>query len=389
MVGMAGLARLVLAASPDTHLIDIPVEDLGTALLTLAADTHQQIAFDYRSVAGYKSTALSGTYTVADGLRVLIGAAPFVIRATPSGVLTVTANPLSGATEASAVTEQPPLPASVTAANSAAIQDEVIVSAQRAQLAARVSAFVNEISVPETWEGLARWRIPLCPQVTGLPLDNGESILERISEVARGAGVPLAGETCRPNLYVFVTHNPKQLLKDMESRARAATFGHASTVAIDEFIATPRVARVWYNSSTESSDSFRAPAGFPPFSQVIGAGMPENVTTDWEKASHVTRTTERAFTNVYIVIDKDQLQGVAVGQFADYVAMLGLAEIKAGAQLGDAPTILKLFAGAPQAALPRMSEWDQAFIKSVYETDQRVTVQRSEIALGMLREIVR
>jgi hypothetical protein len=370
-------------------LLDIPVEDLGTALLTLAAVTHQQIAFDYRSVEGYKSSALSGTYTVADGLHVLIGAAPFLIRATPSGVLTVTARPAASAADARAVTDQLPLltnPAVTKGGNS---QDEVIVSAERARLAPRVGAFVNEISVLGPWEGLARWRIPVCPQVTGLPLDNGESILERISEVARETGVPLAGEICRPNLFVFVTREPTQLLKEMENRARAATFGHASTADIDQFIATPRVARVWYNSTTATSDSFKAAAGFPPFTQITGTGSLENVTTDWEKASHVTRTTERAFADVYIVIDMDRLQGVAVGQFADYVAMLGLAEIKRGAQVGDAPTILRLFDGAPQAALPRMSDWDQAFIKSVYETDQRVTVQQSEIAQGMLREIVR
>src|SRR6202041_1281155 len=93
MVGIASMARLVLAAGPDSHSIDIPVEDLGTALLKLAAVTHQQIAFDYKSVEGYKSTALSGTYTAAEGLHRLIGTAPFLIRATPSGVLTVATNP--------------------------------------------------------------------------------------------------------------------------------------------------------------------------------------------------------------------------------------------------------------------------------------------------------
>lgn len=389
MVGIASMARLVLAASPDSQLIDIPVEDLGTALLKLAAVTHQQIAFDYKSVEGYKSTALSGAYTVAEGLHVLIGTAPFLIRATPSGVLTVAAKPAPIAADASTVTEQRSLPAGLASAASRAFPDEVIVSARPEELAPRVSAFVNEIAVLGQGEGLARWHIPVCPQVTGLRREDGEFILWRISEVARGAGVPLAGEHCQPNLFVFVTLEPKQLLTDMEKQRRAVTFGNAAPVDIDEFIATPRVARVWYNSSMESPDSFAPAYGFPPFGQITAAGsLGANVTTDWERASRVTRTMERVFTAVYIVIDKGHLQGVTLGQLADYIAMVGLAQIKPGAQLSDAPTILKLFDGAPRAALPGMSDWDQAFVKSLYATEQKVTVQKSEIALGMLREIV-
>jgi hypothetical protein len=389
VLGIAGMARLVLAASPDSQLISIPVEDLGTALLSLAAVTHQQIAFDYKSVEGYKSTALSGTYTVAEGLHVLIGTAPFLIRATPSGVLTVAAKPAPIVAEVSVVTNQQSLPAEPTLSANRPLQDEVIVSASRAQLAPKLSAFVNAIAVPGQGEGLARWHMPVCPQVTGLQREDGEFILWRISEVARGAGVPLAGEHCDPNFFVFLTLDPKQLLTDMEKRQRAVTFGHAAPVEIDEFIAMPRVVRVWYNSVMESPDNFTPGYGFPPFGQMTGSGLAGNVTTDWEKASRVTRPVVRAFTGICIVVDKGHLQGATLGQLADYIAMVGLAQIKPGAQLSDAPTILRLFDGAPQAALPGMSDWDQAFVKSLYATEQTVTVQRGEIARGMLREIGR
>jgi hypothetical protein len=94
MIVIAGVARLVLAADIATHAIQIPAQDLGSALLEFAAATHQQIAFDPKQVGGYRSTALSGTYTVDDGLQTLMGAAPFVIHTTPSGVLTVAAAPV-------------------------------------------------------------------------------------------------------------------------------------------------------------------------------------------------------------------------------------------------------------------------------------------------------
>jgi len=88
-----GVPQVLRAAQSATQPIDIPAQDLGTALLQFARITHQQIAFDNKLVAGYSSSALSGSYTMEDGLRILLGAAPFVVRATPSGVLTIAAEP--------------------------------------------------------------------------------------------------------------------------------------------------------------------------------------------------------------------------------------------------------------------------------------------------------
>src|SRR5215469_18154798 len=94
LLGVACAARLALAAAdPSVHSIDIPAQDLGMALLKFAAATHEQIAFDHDAVEGYQSTSLSGDYTIDDGLRALIGTAPFEIRTTPSGVMTVAGTP--------------------------------------------------------------------------------------------------------------------------------------------------------------------------------------------------------------------------------------------------------------------------------------------------------
>jgi hypothetical protein len=43
------------------------------------------------------------------------------------------------------------------------------------------------------------------------------------------------------------------------------------------------------------------------------------------------------------------LQAVTRGQFAHYAALVAPADLKLGAHLGDATTILKLFDGTPQA----------------------------------------
>jgi hypothetical protein len=277
--------------------------------------------------------------------------------------------------------------------------EEVTVTARRsAELAPKVRAFVNEISVVDAQaEGLARWHTRVCPLVSGLPRGDGEFILERLSEVARLAKVPLAGEQCRPNLYILVSAQPEDLLRAMEKRNRTFTFGHdpfrgTDTPAriVDEFIKTPRPVRVWYNSSPEGADYATPGLGFP--SNVAdmngGGGLAMPTISEWERSSHVASTLVRTFSTVFVVVNLRQLQGVTRGQLADYVGMVGFAQIKPTARLNDARTILKLFDGTPQAAPPGLTDWDQAFVRSLYATEQGSKVQRALIAKDMVREIV-
>jgi hypothetical protein len=87
--------------------------------------------------------------------------------------------------------------------------------AQRAELEPKVEDFLDQIAADGNEEGLPRWNQGVCPQVTGLSREQGEFILARISDVARAAGAPLAEEHCHPNLYIFVTDQPKELLEGM------------------------------------------------------------------------------------------------------------------------------------------------------------------------------
>ena len=277
-------------------------------------------------------------------------------------------------------------------ASGAGGSEEVLVSARRAELAPRVSAFVNEIAAVQNEDGLPRWQAPVCPLVKGLPSQEGEFILGRISEVARAAAVPLGDEHCTPNLYILVTTQPNELLKGMQKQNRTASFGGALPSVVDEFIATQRPVRVWYNSSMKTSDGMAETGGMPLAAQIQGAGGEvtngTRATRGWDNTSHITHASIWAFSYVYVVIDQKQLQGVSRGQLADYLAMVSLADIKPGAHLADSPSILKLFDGAPAAAPAGMSAWDQAFITSLYATEQKSRQQRNNIASNMVRDII-
>jgi hypothetical protein len=278
---------------------------------------------------------------------------------------------------------------------------EVMVTARRLELERRVAKFVNQIAAPENGdEGLARWQRPVCPLVSGLPQKDGEFILERLSEVAHAAGVPLGDEHCHPNLYILVTDQPEDLLRGMEKRNRGFTFGYDTSVypptetpatVVDEFINTPHAVRVWYNSYEK--DIWDNPVAYCPASDIL-PGKFGHATVLYIRCSrgiaggsHLVSSAIWAILRAFVIVDQNRLHEVKLGQLADYVAMSGFAKLKPGAHLDDAPTILTLFDGAPKAAPTGMTAWDQTFLKSLYATEQKSKLQRSEIARSMVREI--
>jgi hypothetical protein len=275
---------------------------------------------------------------------------------------------------------------------------EVTVTARRIELEKRVSKFVNQIAAAENGdEGLARWQRPVCPLVSGLPRQDGEFILERLSQIAHAAGIPLGDEHCRPNLYILVTPQPEDLLKGMEKRNRAYTFGYDTSFyppvetpagVVDEFIKTPRAVRVWYHSYEK--DLWGNPLAYCRESDLLPGG---DANKYYQCGHGITGGSHLVFSSIwtiskaFVIVDQKRLRDVKLGQLADYVAMSGFAKIKPDARLGDAPTILMLFNGAPEAAPTGMTDWDQTFLKSLYATEQKSKLQRSQIARSMVREI--
>jgi hypothetical protein len=286
---------------------------------------------------------------------------------------------------------------------------EVTVTAHRIDLEKRISKFVNQIAATEnSGEGLARWGAPpACPLVSGLPQKDGEFILERISDIGRSAGVPLGDEHCRPNLYILVTSQPEDLLRGMEKRNRAYTFGVDSSFypptetpasVVDEFIKSALPVRVWHNITEKDAWGqplayCQAPLILPQCSEA-GRNQPECDPTLRYRCgraiaggSHLVFNAMWTLSRVFVIVDQKRLHEVTLGQLADYIAMSSFAKLKSGAHLEDGTTILTLFNGAPKAAPAGMTTWDQTFLKSLYATEQKSMLQRSQIAHQMVHEI--
>jgi hypothetical protein len=150
--------------------------------------------------------------------------------------------------------------------------------------------------VPPTWQD------KVCLHLTGLPEQQEQYVLARVAQIARAAGVGLGESDCSPNVFITVTAQPRELLQRMDQQNYAMFGERGRPYLIDQFIATPRPVRVWYD---------------------IAKGRPGSLGFE--------------FSRVLVIVDQTQLKTVSVGQLADYVALVSLAEIRPGCGVPEVP----------------------------------------------------
>jgi hypothetical protein len=272
-----------------------------------------------------------------------------------------------------AAAETPP----VTSDPKSAVGSITVVSQRdHATIERDVATFVNAIAVKPGTESLGRWQlqVPLCPLVAGMPKSDGEYILTRVSKIAATAGAPVATEHCKGNFYIVVTTDPEGVLKAWSKRD-VQMFGDEADqggTTIREFNAASPV-RVWYNTQVYSLD------GTP-------LGTLEGRTNRGAVATRIEINSYRALSSAIAIIDARRMRDVSYAQVAAYVAMVGLVQMRPQANVGEAPTILNLFAGAGKAP-PGLTAWDEAFLKAVYATRITDKAQVAAIKTAMVQDV--
>jgi hypothetical protein len=266
--------------------------------------------------------------------------------------------------------------------------DTITVEAarHREEVKRQVKAFVAQIAVKPYESSLARWQTvaPICPLVAGLPREDGEFILARVSKIAAAAGAPVAAEHCKPNLYIVVSADPDALLKAWNKRD-VWMFGDESDqggTKIRKFLNSNSPIRVWYNAELYSDEG--TPLGNTAecqSAQSCRANLRAN-------ATRIVFNQTRDLTSALIMVDGPHARGVSFGQLASYIAMVGLAEIRAGADVADAPSILHLFSRSANDRPSGLSSWDEAFLKALYHTEQTDQQQLGEIKTTMIERLV-
>jgi hypothetical protein len=275
---------------------------------------------------------------------------------------------------------------------SADTPESITVQAQRDREKLRhdMDVFVSSVIVPPLNYGdsLWRWKAEVCPLVAGLSKEQDEYVLFRISQIARRVGAPLGSETCKQNFYVIVADDPARMLNKWWKRS-PDLFGGEQGAKVKRFLDTPRPIRVWYNADTQGADgnfvtglldatSTRA----HPFNNEFVVNVRPSFL-----GSRITVSATRNIYSVIVVVDSNKVGGLDLGALADYIGVVGLAQINLDKQLGDAPTILKLFTAPEDARPTAMTAWDKALLHALYSTGQTERMQTSQMETVALRDI--
>lgn len=263
--------------------------------------------------------------------------------------------------------------------------DTVTVEAkrERAALARRVKKFVSGITRVPFQDSLAQWEKenPVCFAVAGMTRAYGEFTLNRLSRIAEAAGAPLAPDNCKPNFYVIATAVPTELVTAW-SKHNFWIFGHVGAKKIDDFASASTPVRVWYNVGRYNAD------GTACTGASLASIMNPLEAPFCEGGGLIQWGTVRDLFSVIVLIDTRSTKGITFEQLAAYIAMVGLAEIRADANVGDAPTILRLFSDAAHAPAEGLSAWDTAYLKALYHTDHSGRTQFLDVGKSMVEEIV-
>jgi len=283
-----------------------------------------------------------------------------------------------------ALGEQPESPAGATPPSARAPLGTITVEAQRErkEVEREVSHFVATVAVHYLHDPFARWNTPICPLVAGLPREQGEFVLARLSQIASSAKAPLGAEHCRANFYVVVTQQPEMLIKKWQRHDPRTFNSRDGWEYWRKFRDTPRAVRVWYNAELGSSEGRQVVSSDEAgLSLDLGtAKVPVNTVST---GSRLIYSAVRSLSSVIVIVDVDRVHGLNFSQLADYVGMVGLAEVNQDANMGPVPTILRLFRPAPDPP-QGLSPWDEAFLASLYGVDQTSVMEQSTMKRQMV-----
>ena len=267
-----------------------------------------------------------------------------------------------------------------------------IVTAQRVkQLQTEIRKYVSSVLVRPWEDSLTRWDTPICPLVAGLPRDQGEYVLALVSKIARESDAPVAGEQCKANLLIIVTWQPDLLLK-MWNRRATLFDSNSSTVQTRSFLNSKAPIRVWYNFSFKGGDGTSVSTGADPslvggLSSALQYQNLPVLRSNSCRASKLCYGALQTFSSVIVVVDKNQINNVNMGQLVSYVAMVGLADIEMGANTESTPSILSLFKRT-ETPPQELSTWDRALLYGLYTSSQSNKMQMTQMKSTMLKRLL-
>ena len=253
----------------------------------------------------------------------------------------------------------------------------IVVTGKLPLTEAKTLEVVRRVARPVDGQ-LARFKEPVCPRVTGFQSQYEALVAKRIRAVAEAVGAGAGEEGCVTNLEVVVVDDGREFVAELHRQHPEALAG-LSKPEFAALVNDEGAARSW--TATALTNSTGATVGRP--SPTAGGGSVKygyqgssvhfgdvNVMRINE-SSNIDPSVQQAIVSAWVVLETRATLGKSLTQLADYAALRGLAMVRPAELDGSEDTILALFEPGSDAAPAELTEFDRAYLKSLYRVQGR------------------
>ena len=241
-----------------------------------------------------------------------------------------------------------------------------------------IGRFVDALTDAPFLGQLSRFDWAVCPAAVGLVEAQNAKIARRLREVAKAAAIPVARPGCKPNVLLIVTGDKRGLIGQLR-RKYPAYFEGVSFSEIERMMRDSSPVAAWHVEGRLDADGIAVKRDV-----ITGQEIIERT----DAPSRLSTASRPHFIASIVVVDTHSLAGLTATQLADYAAMRAFARTDPR-RLGTsiAPTILSVIEAPMNSSVPpTLTEWDLAFLKSLYASDPNVRASRQR---GEMKQIVR
>ncbi len=227
----------------------------------------------------------------------------------------------------------------------------------------------------------ARWKQPICPHVYGLSPVAGWFIEHRIREVATMVGAPVnRNDPCIANVGIFFTADQQASLLSIANARPLLVQGGSQKLTVRYPV------EAWYTAFKVDYEGFRSidiPWEIADPTREKAPGAAANLSR-----LHTGLTAEIGAAT--ILVDNKAVTGMALGELADYLALMTLAQASQYGTCLPLETIANLLTPGCDAALKarQLSHADIALLTALYQVpDQPEVLQKQRIVGAMRRSL--
>lgn len=267
---------------------------------------------------------------------------------------------------------------------------DIVVTGERSALEDRIDAYVTAVTA-ETGNGqVARWDRRFCLNLEGVSDPQRNYLAGAIAAEGRALGLDVeAGGRCDPAAYVIFSADPDALLARIGD-TRPYFFG-GIPLELQRALRASRGPVRWLSFSQLRGSGGERPTGF---STDIGKGGAERTVPSLRSMPSRVQTTARMdVQSMVVLVDARRLAGVSNGSLAAYLSMVILGNVRPDHRADAAVSVLGLFAEARRGDVVTggLTEWDRAYLRSLYQGNWNVTGEQrmARIGTAMERELVR